>query len=176
MRSDHLKSHMKKHGDLSSENPEQICKSILESNDIPETSMYRKKPKVNDLHSDGLDETHKPLTVGVDTMQFENIILYDNQEYKRKLDLGKKIYEFIHKNDVYPNSVRPEYKEALDVYMEESVESFHTNVELKPWQNELLMYIKPHDREIIWVVGKDGNEGKIGSKIMLNLCLEHEKW
>ena len=59
-------------------------------------SMYRKKPKVNDLHSEGLDETHKPLTVGVDTMQFENIILYDNHEYKRKLELGKKIYEFIY--------------------------------------------------------------------------------
>ena len=47
--------------DLSSEDPKQICKSILEDiiNDIPnieETSMYREKPKVNDPHSDGLDE------------------------------------------------------------------------------------------------------------------------
>ena len=96
MRNDHLKRHMKKHADLSSEDPKQICKSILEDiiNDIPhkeETSMYRenpkdlhsdgldelhnppsmywKKPKVNDLHSDGLDETHKPLTLGVDTIK-----------------------------------------------------------------------------------------------------------
>ena len=37
------------------------------------------------------------------------------------------------------------------------------NVKLKPWQNELMNYIQPHDREIIWVVGKDGNEGnKLG--------------
>ena len=104
-----------KHVDLFSEDSEQICKSILEDNDIPETSMY--KPKVNDLNTDGMDETHKPLTVGVNTMQFENIILYHNQEYKRKFDLGKKIYEFIHKNDVY----LPEYKEALDLYMKKSV-------------------------------------------------------
>ena len=139
MRSDNLARHMKNHVDLSSEDPEQICKSILEDviNDIPETSMYKrkdlhsdgldelhnpplmywKKPKVNDLHSDGLDETHKPLTVGVDTMQFENIILYDNHEYKRKLELGKKIYEFIHKNEIYQQSLRSEYKEALDLYM-----------------------------------------------------------
>ena len=40
------------------------------------------------------------------------------------------------------------------------MKSIPTNVELKPWQNELMKYIKPHDREIIWVVGKDGNEGK----------------
>ena len=48
MRSDHLKRHMKKHVDRSSEDPEQICKSILEDviNEIhnkDETSMYRKK-------------------------------------------------------------------------------------------------------------------------------------
>ena len=121
MKSDVLKRHMKQHSktnesvlatniletsmykckfsDLSSEDPEQICKSILEDviNDIhnkEKTSMYRKKPKLNYLNTDGLDETHKPLTVGVDTMQFENILLYDNHEYKRKLDLGKDIYEF----------------------------------------------------------------------------------
>ena len=69
MRSVHLKIHIKsKHGDLSSEGSEQICKSILEDNDIPETSMY--KPIVNYLNTDGLDETHKPLSVGVDTVHF----------------------------------------------------------------------------------------------------------
>ena len=63
MRSDHLKNHMKKHADPSLEDPEQICKSILEDviNDIPDkddTSMYSEKPKVNDLHSAGIDETY----------------------------------------------------------------------------------------------------------------------
>ena len=61
MRNDHLKRHMKKHVDFSSEDPEQICKSILEDviNDIPnkdETSMYKRK----DPHSDGLDESPLP--------------------------------------------------------------------------------------------------------------------
>ena len=59
IRSDHLKSHIKsKHGDLSSEGSEQICKSILEDviNDIhnkDETSMY----KFKDLNSVGMDES-----------------------------------------------------------------------------------------------------------------------
>ena len=63
MRSDNLARHMKKHGDLSSEDPEQICKSILEDiiNDIPETSMH--KCKVNDLDSDGMDELHNPASM-----------------------------------------------------------------------------------------------------------------
>ena len=48
MRSDNLSRHIKKHVDLSSEDSEHICKSILEDviNDIhnkDETSMYREK-------------------------------------------------------------------------------------------------------------------------------------
>ena len=58
--------------------------------------MYNDKPKVNNLHSHGFDES--PLSGDeIDTMNFENIILYDYHEYKQKLELGKKIYEFINK-------------------------------------------------------------------------------
>ena len=46
-----------------------------------------------DTHSDGLDELHKPLTVGDDTMKLENTILNSNHEYEQKLELLKKIYE-----------------------------------------------------------------------------------
>ena len=52
-------------------------------------------------------------------------------------------------------------KEAVNSYIENQADFRDVgNVELKPWQNELMKYIVPHDREIIWVVGKDGNEGK----------------
>ena len=35
------------------------------------------------------------------------------------------------------------------------------DVQLRPWQQQLLEIIKvPTDREIIWVIGKKGNEGK----------------
>ena len=48
--------------------------------------------------------------------------------------------------------------------MNEDVKSFPENVELKPWQNELMKYIAPHDREIVWVVGKDGKLSKHNSQ------------
>jgi len=60
MRSDHLSRYIKEPIDLSWEDPEQFCKSILEDvvdnilNKKPskdETSTYREKPKVN-----GMDE------------------------------------------------------------------------------------------------------------------------
>ena len=166
MRSDHLKSHMKKHVDLSSEDPEQICKSILEDviNDIhnkDETSMYRKKPKINDLNSNGLDELHKPLTAGVDKMEVRNTILYDTHEHKMKLELGETVHEIIRNDEVDLDSLRPEYKEALDLYLKKSVESFPENIEFKPWQISVLEEVKiPTKRKIIWVVGKSCGEGK----------------
>ena len=89
MRSDNLARHMKKHGDLSSEDPEQICKSILEDiiNDIPETSMHKRK--VYDLNSDGMDES--PLSTDeIDDEELEKIIVNDNYEYTKKRKLGEK--------------------------------------------------------------------------------------
>ena len=44
---------MKIHVDLSLKDQEEICKDIKSIKD--ETSMYMEKPKVNDLHSDGLN-------------------------------------------------------------------------------------------------------------------------
>ena len=60
--------------------------------------------------------------------------------------------------------------------MKESVESFPTNVELKPWQNELMKYIQPHDRETSGLLEKMAMKEKISSKNMLNLCMDQEKW
>ena len=74
---------LKNHVDLSIRVPEQLCKDIKSSKE--ETSMYSEKPKVNDLHSEGLDELHKPLTVGVDKIKLRNTLLNDNHEYEQKL-------------------------------------------------------------------------------------------
>ena len=62
---------------------------------------------------------------------------------------------------VSDQALTQDMKEAVNLYIEKQADFRDVgNVELKPWQNELMKYIKPHDREIIWVVGKDGNEGK----------------
>ena len=163
MRSDHLKRHMKKHVDFSSEDPEQICKSILEDviNDIhnkDETSMYRKKPRLNDMNSDGMDESPGD---EIDEIELRNTVLYHNHEHKRKLKLGKALHKIVINDEVDEDSLIPEHKEAFDLYLKKSVDSFPENVEFKPWQLSILEEVEiPTKRKIIWVVGKSCGEGK----------------
>ena len=72
------------------------------------------------------------------------------------LELGNKI-----NHGVRQQSLRSEYKEALDFYMNDSVNSFSENIEFKPWQISILEEVEiPTERKIIWVVGKSCGEGK----------------
>ena len=96
----------------------------------------------------------------IDEIELRNTILYYNHEYKRKLELGKAVHKIVINDEVVEDELLPEHKEALDLHLKKSMETFPNNIELKPWQNELMKYIQPHDREIIWVFGKDGDEGK----------------
>ena len=82
-------------------------------------------------------------------------------EYEEKLELGKEIYEMLGEGVVSYQALTQDMKEAVNLYIEKQADFRDVgNVELKPWQNELMKYIQPHDYEIIWVVGKDGSEGK----------------
>ena len=144
MRSDHLKRHMKQH---SKKNESVPATNISVTNNIYPPTVSTSDPK-NDESESNTEELRKQL------IKLEN-------EYQRKLTLGKDIYKMIGEGIASYQALPNDMKEALDTYIEHQ-EDFRDvgNVELKPWQNELMKYIEPHDREIIWVVGKDGNEGK----------------
>ena len=102
--------------DLSSEVPEQLCKDIETSTD--ETSMY----KFNDLNLDGMDES--PLSGDeIDENELEKTLVYHHNKYAKKLKLGAKLAKLIKKKGIHPDSLIPTYKEALDLYMKESVDS-----------------------------------------------------
>ena len=94
-------------------------------------------------------------------MKLKNNNLYDNHEYEQKLELGKAIHEIVINDEVDLDSLTPEYKEALVLYMKKSVKLFPENIEFKPWQLSILEEVEiPTERKIIWVVGKSCGEGK----------------
>ena len=89
----------------------------------------------------------------------EHLINVGN-DYQRKLVLGNDIYEMMGEG-IAPYQVLPrEMKEAVDLYIENQADFRDVaNIELKPWQEILLEYVQqPCDREIFWVLGKEGNK------------------
>ena len=91
----------------------------------------------------------------------EHLIKIENK-YQEKLVQGKKIYKMLGEGVVSYQALPREMKEDVDLYMENQADFRDVgNVELKPWQESLLEYVKqPCDREIFWIIGKEGNEGK----------------
>ena len=169
MRSDNVKRHMKKHVDLSLEDPEQLCKSILENivdnifnekRSKDESSIFVEKHEVNAKHPVVLDDSSGTYD-DLDDKDLEKILAYDDYEYKKKCKLGAKVEKLITKNGYHQESLRSEYKEALDLHLKKCVNSFPENLVFKPWQISLLEEVKiPTERKIIWVVGKSCGEGK----------------
>ena len=169
MRSDNVKRHMKKHIDLSLEDPEQLCKSILEDivdnicnekTSKDDSSIFDEKHKVNAEHSAALDDSSVTYD-DIDDKDLEKILAYDDYEYKKKCKLGAKVEKLMIENGYHQESLRSEYKEALDLHLKKCVKSFPENLVFKPWQISLLEEVKiPTERKIIWVVGKSCGEGK----------------
>ena len=149
MRSDNLTRHMKQHLSIQ-QTTEEICKDVVLEQvdkvvDMQSAPWTKRKFEDNDSNEDLKKEMVK-----------------DNNEYKRKIKLGKEVYKILGETDIEQGSLTLDRKEALDIYMTHKDDYFTDKVvQLKPWQESLLEYVqKPCDREIFWVVGKEGNEGK----------------
>ena len=76
------------------------------------------------------------------------------EEYERKLQLGEIVYKHAKEYGIPEESLPKEYKEAKDLYVKNKQNIDVENVILRPWQESLRNYIKPTDREVIWVIGR----------------------
>ena len=94
--------------------------------------------------------------------ELKKYLIKIENEYQEKLVQGKKIYKMLGEGVVSYQALPREMKEDVDHYMENQADFRDVgNVELKPWQESLLEYVQqPCDREIFWIIGKEGNEGK----------------
>ena len=146
MRSDNLPRHLKQHEKINEDNPDTITyatNNVYNSTlPIDSTQKIEMKSEIN------YEELRKHL------IKLEN-------DYQEKIALGKGIYKMVGEGIVSFQALSNDMKDAVETYTQHQ-EDFRDvgNVELKPWQDELMQYIIPCDREIFWIVGKDGNEGK----------------
>ena len=86
------------------------------------------------------------------------------RQYRQKMEVGKAVSTLLHLNEhLSEESLTDEYKRALKLYRQSQIQhvSVHENATLKPWQKQVMALIEqPTHREVIWVVGQKGGEGK----------------
>ena len=153
MRSDNLNKHMKVH--------EKHNENSLYSNSIYSSTASLHKDDESEFSSSATDwEAPVQKETPLEREAIIKTLKIDDAEYKNKLKLGKIIYEEIEEHKISEESLRREYKEAKELYIKHKKNIDLDNVILRPWQKALLEYIKPSTREVIWVIGKHGNEGK----------------
>ena len=151
MRGDHLTRHMKKHEkesiDVVDENTAkcEICMKTMRKDHLKR--HMKKHEKKNTRDKKGF--LNEKLTLEL-------------QDFNRKREMGRKIKEIIeNKANFNENALSKEMKEALDIFnlYGKSCQMVKTN--WRGWQHGLRTYLnKPTEREIIWVIGTKGNEGK----------------
>ena len=96
----------------------------------------------------------------IDVQALRKSIIKDEQEYILKIELGREVYNYIDEANIMQESLSKERQDALNLYIKQKQRLDQENTKLRPWQQSLLEYIKPTDREVIWVRGIKGNEGK----------------
>ncbi len=92
-------------------------------------------------------QSHVDLIKELKTAQVKN---------KEWLEKGSFIRDYIRRLNIDPRLLRNEHQKAIKMKVDKpKVEAI-----LKPLQEKLLERMKPSEREIIWVIGQTGNEGK----------------
>ena len=142
MRSDNLKNHMKRHD-----------KHVKYVDPLPSTASSYIPPV-----SGSSDPFYVPTSLDEEEL-LKKMLKFD-REYKEKMEMGGKMYEFVKEYDIDEKSIPKEMREPLEIYKEQKQNVDVENVILRSWQESLLDYMKPSDREVIWVQGRYCGEGK----------------
>ena len=91
-------------------------------------------------------------------------LISSEKQYRQMSEVGKIVSTLLNSNeDLSEESLTAEYKKALKLYRQSQVQHVpvYENPMLKPWQKKVMTFIQqPTHREVIWVIGQQGGEGK----------------
>ena len=98
---------------------------------------------------------------------YENIKA-DQLTYDDIVETGQIVNDvLVEVDNINPNSLRKEYKMALEI---NSLKKEKMCEALKSWQGKVLDLMKPTEREIIWISGRKGAEGKSWFQEYIEQC------
>ena len=157
MRSDNLKKHMKKH---ERGNDDNIITKGLDDVGTDDNIVTKELDDEKTQNNVKTEMVQKSCT-SENFMGLEKEVLADWKEFNRKIELGREVNKIVNKHGVNDASLSINNKEALKTYKLYGKNMDMKDIEWRGWQKDLRQYLdKECDRKIIWIVGKEGNEGK----------------
>ena len=108
-----------------------------------------------------IDESDDLLLNDGANLKFE--LQSDNEVYQKNVDIREQISILLESENIREKSLSTKNKFCLDLFRAQKPTIDVENSELRLWQDQLLDIInvdQMEDRKIIWVIGKQGNEGK----------------
>ena len=169
VRSDNLKRHKKTHTDLLSL-PEEKMKEELRvrhTDEVQRQERAVKRQRIEEIaKEEGLMIPEEiPKEVASEEMLNKETIrkemVEENRQYITKIELGRMISSIMDEENIYEQSLNKEKQDALLLYRRQQPQFNILDVELRPWQQDAMKYFEsPTKRQVIWIRGKTGNEGK----------------
>ena len=149
MRGNNLKRHIKnKHGNTENHDETKIFQPLN-----PHEDLSNEQESSNGDEFDPSDCTRE--------LMFD--LQRDRDIYVKNVDIGRQVATILNNGDIPEKSLSIQNKFCLDLFRAQQPTTEVDNAELRPWQSELLDFIKTdqmNDRMIIWIMGRKGNEGK----------------
>ena len=159
MDSDKLKRHTRIHKDLLSLSEDEVKKELRERHDI---LMERdaKRRRVEEIAvQEGLSIPQEVKSIDKESVRNELII--ENELYKAKIELGRIVADIIDEEGISEESLSREKNESLLLFRRQQPQFDLSIVELRVWQQDAMKYFEsPNERQVIWIRGNNGNEGK----------------
>ena len=159
MDSDKLKRHTRIHKDLLSLSEDEVKKELRERHDI---LMERdaKRRRVEDIAvEEGLSIPQEVKSIDKESVRNELII--GDELYKAKIELGRIVADIIDEEGISEESLSREKNESLLLFRRQQPQFDLSIVELRVWQQDAMKYFEsPNERQVIWIRGNNGNEGK----------------
>ena len=161
MRSDTLKRHMLKHRELYKLDEDEICDEIKHRKKLRDAREDQLVGQIAEEEGVQHEYCNMETSDTLNPISFKKQLMDDDLIYTRKIERGKLITNELEKGSVREDSLSKDNREVLKIYRKQMSRRNICNVELRPWQQQLMENIStPSDREIIWIIGRKGNEGK----------------
>ena len=173
MRSDKLKAHSLTHKDLTSMSEDEM-KEELKARHTQQVERESRAAKVQLVKKiavqeevsippeviaveEGLSIAERPL----DDVTLLGDLLQRNQNFLDKIEFGGRIARLIDEHGINEQSLSKDHQEALVLFRRQQPQFEILGAELRPWQQDAMKYFEsPTQRQVIWIRGNKGNEGK----------------